>query len=169
MEHFNMNIALCKKFDESTQSVIGIMNEVDLNAQEEENKIEINVFTLVSGFGEEPADEMKFDYYLRCTNDDENPEEKTYSGRSSYLFSMTMKKADDKKKEDESSIPTYVGTFQAMSSWKRTIFFPCTGHFEIQVFRNESEIEEKDALERLKKYIKNKQDPVAIYHFDVKR
>lgn len=171
MKHFNMNIALCKDFDESTQSAIGLINEIDLSAQIEKDKIELNIFTLISGFGEDLSEEMEFNYYLICAKDNDYVGKgNNYNKRASYLFSMTMRREKkDIEKEDRSNIPIYPGTFQSMANWKRKVFFPCSGQFEIHVYKNENNTQEQSPVEKLKNYIENRKEPVAIYYFSVKK
>ena len=170
MSHLNMNIVLCKEFDEDTQSIHGMMNEIKLSNQIDKEKIELNIFTLVSGFGGNASDQMKFDYYLICTKDLDRVE-KDYTQSASYMFSMTMSKVEKGNDEssDDAGEPIYKNTFQSMTCWNRKVVSPCAGQFEIHVYENVSNQDVESAMERLENYMQEGQEPVTVYHFNVKK
>lgn len=171
MSKRNTNIVLCREYDENTQSILGIINQIELERKSEPQTIVANIVTFISGYGSDLESHYEMDYYIKCVEDTSMSEDKKYSDRISYLFSVMME-----QNEKGNSVSTegnmeqrasYSNTFQNIAQIEKKILLPCSGEFEIQVFMN-NQTQEKSAIKRYRNYIKEKVNPECIYYFNVK-
>lgn len=166
MKKFNTNVVLCKAYDEDTQSVLGIINQIELDSQMRKNPVTINIVTFLSGYGDEVESNFSLDYYINCVLDRSKEDGEDFSKKISYIFSMIMEETSESKDENFSDPVSHLNTFQNIGQIEKKVFLPCLGRFEVQVFKN-TEKEEKNPLERYKKYREKSEEPISIYYFDV--
>lgn len=171
MSKRNTNIVLCREYDESTQSILGIINQIELERKSETQPITTSIVTFISGYGCDLETHFEMDYYIKCVEDTSVIDNNDYSNRISYLFSVRME-----QNEKGSSISTegkvqqrasYSNTFQNIAQIEKKILLPCSGEFEIQVFMN-NQTQEKSAIKRYKNYMRENVNPECIYYFNVK-
>ncbi len=167
MEKFNVNVVLCKEYDEKTQSFIGIINRIELDKQTRRNPIQINIITFLSGYGEEVKQDFSLDYYMKCVKDKSLEDDEDFSDKISYLFSMSMHEDVESynNKQKECMVASYPNTFQNIGQLEKKVLLPCEGRFEVQVFLNDTS--EKKPLDRYKIYIEEEKKPLSVYYFDV--
>lgn len=152
MKGFNVNIALCESYDNTTMSVTKFFNEV----RAIDNKAKICVFSMLNYVGCEEAD-LGLDYFVKCIK----PEDERYQDTKIPLFSIEAKKKEENQTEE-------YNVFESIFAQPKEISFPTKGIYEIQVYEiGESVRLIEKAVERYKKYQESKINPISAYRFMV--
>ena len=163
MEKLNINVFLCKEFDESTQSAKAITNQIELEKQTENGIITLNFVTLVSGYGENVFGKYELDCFVKCVKDTSG-NEKNYSDKVSFLYTMLMQ--IDEETSDGIEDSKYKNIFQSIGRIEKKFLLPCVGRFVVLLYRKNDEIN-GTPRDRYRQYVDRKINPESVYFFDV--
>lgn len=159
MKRINLNVAICKEYDEKTQSAKSFIDKVNLESM----KAKLTIFIMINGINDD-SDSFKYDFFIKCIKADNSQ----YTDNVSYLFTM-----DGKRNEGTPSANMINGGcgdfYQVITTIDKVTSFPCGGIFQIEVYSVSSECKNINrAVERYRHYRENEGMPNAVYRFVVK-
>lgn len=156
MNNLNIFAVPCKGYDQETNSIIGIYNQVEI----ENNRMDLCVFTGINYVGSDEKANFNLDYYLRCIKDEDGTGKE---GKRLALFAMSG------KNRLETQYFQY-GAYTGMLSHETNIPILCSGLYELQVFLTEEECLQNDnPKERYERYKENGELPQAAVRFEIKK
>lgn len=153
MNGFNVNVALCESYDESTMSANRFFNEVEMKG----DTVEVCIFSMFNYIGREDVS-IDLDYYIKCIL----PEDNKYKDTKIPLFSVGV---NGKRVSDVQDYKV----FESITTQRKEVNFPTKGMYEVQVYEIGKDAKGiKKSTERYRKYRENNINPISAYRFFVK-
>lgn len=156
MNKVNVFAVPCKEYNQETNSIIGIYNQVEI----ENNRMDLCVFTGINYVGSDEKANVNLDYYLQCVKDEDGTGN---DGKRLSLFAISG------KNRLETEYVQY-GVYTGMLSHETNIPILCSGLYELQVFLTEEECLKNDSpKKRYERYKENGELPQAVARLKIKK
>lgn len=151
----NIFVSACQGFDIKDNSVIGFYNEIKVK----EDHMDLCVFTGINYVGNGEDANFKLDYYLKCIEDYDN------TGQEKKKIPLFAISSNRNEEEDQGS--DYV-TYESMFTQGRSMSIPCSGLYEIQVYRMLDDMKMDDnPNDRYKEYHEKSIFPISAFKFKI--